>query len=172
MSEAAIDPEQAEIKKNWRFYLGLTFVILALVMPLLSIVIVRLDLSSTLKGAIIGALTLGGPEVALVAAAACMGKDMLNVLKGKAFGWLRNLLPSQPASKFRYYASLVAILLTQVQWYVYGWAPQLIPEDVVGSPYLIAGDVIFVVAFLAAGPEFYEKIGRLLRWEGVLANES
>ena len=37
---------------------------------------------------------------------------------------------------------------------------------------LFAGDIAFVVAFLAAGPEFWEKFQNLIRWEGKLAQDT
>lgn len=159
-------------QKGWRYYLGLFFLGLALAMPLLALLILPLDLPPEAKAGIMGVLSLGGPEVALVAAAALLGKDMLNLFKSRIFSALRRLLPTEPAPRFRYYTCLTLMVLTYVGWYVYGYFGELLPTELRGQSVLVAGDVTLVVAFLAAGPELWEKIQRVFRWEGRLRQDS
>ena len=163
-SEQTQGTDQPEIEKNWRYYLGLTCLVLALVMPVLSLVVLPLDLPVELKATIIGVLSLGGPEVALVAAAALLGKDTLNVFKGRIFAFIRRLLPSKPASKFRYYACLTIMVVDYLGWYVFTYLGSFLPTELTGISALVVGDVIFIVAFVAAGPEFWEKIQNMFRF--------
>ena len=169
MSPAAAEARPAPVvRKTWRYYLGLAFLGVALVMPLLALLVLALDLPAEAKAGIMGVLSLGGPEVALVAAAALLGKDTLNVFKSRIFSFLRGFLPTEPVSRGRYYTCIALMVATYVGWYVYGYFGDLLPEELTGQAALVAGDVVFVLAFLAAGPEFWEKVARVFRWAGRL----
>lgn len=174
MSEAvaAAAGQEPEIQKNWRYYLGLTCLGLGMVMPLFALLILPLDLPTEIKATIMGALSLGGPEVALVVAAALLGKDTLNAFKGRIFAAIRRLLPSKPASKFRYYACLTVMLATYFGWYLYGYFGTFLPTELTSQTSLVVGDIAFVIAFIVAGPEFWEKIRSIFRWEGRLQSDA
>ena len=163
---------QPEIRKDWRYYLGLTCVGLAMVMPLFGFAVIPLDLETGIKATVIGALSLGGPEAALVAAAALLGKNTLKVFTGRIFQVLRRLLPTNPAPKLRYNICVAVMLASYLGWYVYGYFNDYLPTALTSQSALIAGDIAFVIAFIAAGPEFWEKIQRLFRWEGRLQSGS
>ena len=159
----------APIRRNWRFYFGVGFLVLSLVLPLFSLLVLSMDLPAEWKAVLIGALSLGGPEVALLAGAVCLGKETLEVIKLRAFRFLARLLPQAPVSKARYFTCLATMLLLSFSSYGYIYAYESLP-DFFKNPYgTIAGDILFIMAFLAAGPEFYEKVQRLFRWEGRLA---
>lgn len=162
---------QPVIRRDWRYYTGLTFLGLAMVMPIFGVLVLPLDLSTGIKAAILGALSIGGPEVALVIAAAFLGKDTLGLFTSRVFSALRKLLPTRPTSKARYYTCVTIMMATYLGWYVYGYFGDFLPEELTSQTALVVGDLAFVAAFLAAGPEFWEKIGRIFRWEGRLQEE-
>ncbi len=168
---APVETPRATIRRDWRYYTGLSFLGLAMVMPIFGLLVLPLDLSIELKTFIFGALSLGGPEVALVIAAAFLGKDTLAIFTGRIFSALRSLLPSKPTSKVRYYACVAVMMATYLGWYIYVYLGDFLPEELTSQSALVVCDLAFVVAFLAAGPEFWEKIGRVFRWEGRLQKE-
>ncbi|MDJ0946867.1 MAG: hypothetical protein QNJ30_25745 [Kiloniellales bacterium] len=168
---ADVEAARAVIRRDWRYYTGLTFLGLAMVMPLFGILVLPLDLSIELKAFILGALSIGGPEVALVIAAAFLGKDTLAVFTSRFFAFLRKLLPTKPTSQLRYYTCITVMMAVYLGWYVYGYFGDFLPQELTGQSALVVGDLAFVTAFLAAGPEFWEKIGRIFRWEGRLQQE-
>ena len=51
------------LKKDWRFYAGITAMVLAVVMPLCALVVPMLGLSTTQSALLAGVLLAGGPEV-------------------------------------------------------------------------------------------------------------
>lgn len=159
--------KQMTIKKDWRYYLGLTCLLLAMIMPLFALVVLQLEIPAEAKATLVGFLALGGPEVAAIAAAALLGKDTLNLFKSRAFSLIRKLLPSKPASKFRYYASLTVMVVSWLGWYAF-YFRETIPQELTGQIYLALGDITFVIAFIIAGPEFWEKVHRIFSWEGRL----
>ena len=168
---APVETPRAAIRRDWRYYTGLTFLALAMVMPVFGLMVLPLDLSIELKAFILGALSLGGPEVALVIAAAFLGKDTLAIFTSRIFSVLRSLLPTKPTSKVRYYTCVTIMMATYLGWYVYSYFGDFLPEELTSQSALVVGDLAFVTAFLAAGPEFWEKIGRVFRWEGRLQEE-
>ena len=168
---APVETPRAAIRRDWRYYTGLSFLGLAMVMPILGLLVLPLDLSTKVKAVILGALSIGGPEVALVIAAAFLGKDTLAIFTGRIFSALRRLLPTRPTSKARYYSCVTIMMAVYLGWYVYGYFGDFLPEELTSQSALVVGDLAFVTAFLAAGPEFWEKIGRIFRWEGRLQEE-
>lgn len=169
MSQTVSDEAyQPVIKKDWRYYLGLTCLGLALVMPLFGLVVLPLDLPAGIKAAVMGAMALGGPEMALVVAAALLGKETLKVFTGRILSAIGRLVSSRPASRFRYYACLTVMVANFLGWYVYDFFFDVLPTELIDGSLLVSGDIAFIVAFIAAGPEFWEKIQRLFRWEGHL----
>jgi len=66
------------LKKDWRFYTGLTVLVLALLVPLLALGVPFLGLSTGVSTVLIGGLVAGGPEVLVLVAAALLGKEVLH----------------------------------------------------------------------------------------------
>jgi hypothetical protein len=73
-----------ELTKDWRFYAGLSALILAGVMPLLALAVPFLDLSAAVATTVVGLLVAGGPEVLLLVAAALLGKEALRYFIDRA----------------------------------------------------------------------------------------
>ncbi len=168
---APVETPRSAIRRDWQFYTGMTFFGLAMVMPIFGLLVLPLDISTELKAFIFGAMSLGGPEVALVIAAAFLGKDTLAIFTSRFFAALRKLLPTKPTSKVRYYTCVTIMMATYLGWYIYAYLGDFLPEELTSQSALVVGDLAFVTAFLAAGPEFWEKIGRIFQWEGRLQEE-
>lgn len=71
--------------KNFKTVLAVALLIGALLLPLAGFWVATLSLSAAAKATIIGLLSLGGPELLCVFAAALLGKEAYMALKGKVF---------------------------------------------------------------------------------------
>jgi hypothetical protein len=94
-----------------RFYAGLSFFVLAWILPLFSFLVAKLNLALGTKAVIIGLLTLGGPELLGLLAVLCLGKENLLFIKERIFTWVKRLKPTAVVSRTRYRFGLVMFLL-------------------------------------------------------------
>ena len=151
------------LKKDWRFYAGITAMVLAVVMPLCALVVPMLGLSTTQSALLAGVLLAGGPEVLCILAVALLGKDTFRYFTHRVMTALRRAVIDQPASKARYYTGLVVILLSWLPAYIYAYSPTLMPGGDARIYVLAAMDLAFVVSVFLMGGEFWEKVRRILR---------
>lgn len=152
--------------KRVKFYLGITFLILSVVMPLLGFWVAQLDLHIAIKSTIIGLLTLGGPEVFILLSVALLGKEAFEFITGKIRAALHRMKPTGPVSKQRYVIGLVLFLLPLIPTYIMAYTPHLMPDD---SPYRlyinIGADVLFVVSLFVLGGDFWDKLASLFVYD-------
>ena len=154
------------LKKDWRFYAGMTAMVLAVVMPLCALVVPMLGLSTTQSALLAGVLLAGGPEVLCILAVALLGKDTFRYFTHRIMTALRRAVIDQPASKARYYTGLVVIMLSWLPAYIYAYAPTLMPGGDARIYVLAAMDLAFVVSVFLMGGEFWEKVRRIFVYEG------
>jgi hypothetical protein len=127
-TETAVDPSAPPtLRKDWRFYAGIVAMALAVVMPLSALVVPVLGLSTARSALLAGVLLAGGPEVLCILAVALLGKDTFRYFAHRAKAVLRRAVIDQPASKARYYAGLVVILVSWLPAYIYAYSPALMP---------------------------------------------
>jgi hypothetical protein len=74
---------------RWRLAGGIVFLVLAILLPLSSVWVAFLPLSTAAKAAIIAILLLGAPEVCALIAVVIMGKPAYNALKRMVEDWTR-----------------------------------------------------------------------------------
>ena len=152
------------LKKDWKYYLGMTFLVLSFVVPLAGFIFPFLGLPTALAATLVGVFTVGVPEVMIILAVLCLGKETFNYYKKKLFKIFRPNKPPKPVSKFRYYFGLVIFLASPIPLYINGYSPDLLPAG--GRHYiLMGGDLAFVISFFILGESFWEKIKALFRWE-------
>jgi hypothetical protein len=96
-------PHPYDLVSPWRLIVGIALLVLALVMPFLSVWVAFLPLSVAAKAVIVALLLLGAPEVCVVLAVFVMGKPTYNALKAMVMGWVaqRNSLPADRSSRRR-----------------------------------------------------------------------
>jgi len=139
---------------------------LAVIMPLSALVVPVLGLSTTQSALLAGVLLAGGPEVLCILAVALLGKETFLYLAHRAKTALRRAVIDQPASRARYYAGLVVILLSWLPAYIYAYSPALLPQGNARIYLLAAMDLAFVVSVFLMGGEFWEKVRRIFVYEG------
>ena len=130
--------------------------------PLLIPLVVASDLPGAVKAPVSGFLMLGVPELAIVAAAAILGKEGFHALKGLVAAFFKKHGPPEEVSLGRYRAGLVMFTLALVL----GWAAPYLGHLVPGweeHPYLwgAAGDLILVASLFVLGGEFWDKLRAL-----------
>src|SRR5262245_35748969 len=86
------------LKRDWRFYSGMTALVLSVLVPLGAIVVPFLGLSPAESALVAGALLAGAPEVLCILAVALLGKETFQYFVHRAKGVLRAIL-ERPASK-------------------------------------------------------------------------
>lgn len=151
---------------NLRFYLGIIFFILAWILPLFSIVVVRLNLPMGVKATIIGLLTVGGPELLGLLAVLCLGKENLIYIKNKFLVWLKRLKPAAPVSRNRYRIGLVMFLLPLIPTYIMAYLPQWLPDSSPQRLYVnLAADFIFLSSLFVLGGDFWDKLRALFIYD-------
>ena len=146
-----------------RLYAGGAIFIGGFLSPLLVPLITMLPLSDGWKTAISGLLLVGVPELAMVLAAAVMGKDGFNYLKQKIFGFLgKHFAPPETVNLIRYRVGLVLFSIPLLfGWlipYVSGYFPLF---DEHRFTFAIIGDVMLLSSLLVLGGEFWDKLRAL-----------
>lgn len=145
----------------WRRQLGLAFLGLGFLTPLLGLVVPFLGLPPTVAAATTGALLVGAPEVFMVLSALFMGKEGMQQTLGLVVGAFK-----APAGPLRYFVCLVVMAVSSLlPWILYGYLPDQMPQDpAFQTRFFAISDLSFGVAFLLAGSEFWAKLARLLTW--------
>lgn len=155
--------EELELKKDWKFYLGIALLALSLLAPLLALVVPFLGLAPGLAALVAGVCLVGIPEICALIAIALLGKQTWNFLVSK----LKKHIPLFPdrVSKFRYYLGLSLNLASIIPLYMAGYFPDLLPPQPTRLYILIGADLLFVASFFILGGQFWEKCKRLFVYE-------
>jgi len=152
--------------KDVKFYLGIALLVLSCLIPFAGFWIASLNLPLAVKGTIIGLLTVGGPEVLIIAAVALLGKPAFELITGKLKSFLHRFKPSGPVSKSRYGFGLVLFLLPIIPTYVMAYAPHLLPDASPMRLYVnVAADLMFIASLFVLGGDFWDKLASLFVYD-------
>ena len=154
------------LKRDWRFYAGMTALVLAVILPLGAFIVPLLGLPLAQSALLVGVLVAGGPEVLCIAAIALLGKETFQYLAHHAKLAFRRAVIDRPASKARYYVGLAIVLLSWLPAYIYAYAPAAMPGGNARVYILAAMDLAFVASVFLMGGEFWEKVRRIFIYEG------
>ena len=158
-------PSNSVIRKV-RLYVGVTFLILSFVCPLFGILVAQLDLPLGVKASLIGLLSLGIPEVLIIAAAATLGKENYEIIKVRCIGYLKRLVPSAKVGRIRYNIGLVMFILPLIPAYVQAYIPRWLPDDSAERLYInLAADLMFIASLFVLGGDFWDKLRSLFSYE-------
>ena len=150
------------VRAGWRYRVGLTIFVAGLAAPLAIPLVTSSDLPTAWKTAVSGALAVGVPEIAMVVAAAVMGKEGFAELKLRFGRFLRKYGPPDEVSRGRYRVGLVMFTLPLVLGlldpYVGGHLPGYGAQR---QLWAIAADVVFVASFFVLGGGFWDKLRAL-----------
>ncbi len=154
-------------RKDWKYYTGMTFLLLSLFLPLIGFLIPLLDLPISITTVLMGALTVGGPEIMIALAVIFLGKTHILYLKSKVWKVFRKKRIPPPVSKGRYYFGLTVLLMSGLPLYLDAYFPGIMPKNEAFRYFLlVSADLTFVLSFFILGANFCEKFKRLFIWDG------
>ena len=146
-----------------RLYAGGAIFVAGFLSPLLVPLVTASPLAVGWKTAISGLLLVGVPELAMLVAAAVMGKEGFSYLKQLLFGFLKkHFTPPETVSAIRYRIGLVLFLIPMllgwVEPYISGYIP-LFEEH--RLQFAIIGDLLLFSSLFVLGGEFWDKLRAL-----------
>jgi hypothetical protein len=156
------DSVSRTVPVGWQFRLGVTIFVAGFAAPLAIPLVTFTDLPAAWKTAIAGALALGIPEIAMVAAAALMGKEGFAQLKLRLGGLLRRYGPPDTVGSARYRIGLVMFTMPIMLGWFEPYLHHYLPGFDTHTMWLhVGGDVIFVGSFFVLGGGFWDKLRAL-----------
>ena len=154
-----------KIHKDWKYYVGLTCLILSVGLPLFGFTVPFLGLHPAFTAILIGFLTIGGPEVMILLAVLFLGKETLSYYKQKIYKCLFKRRKYKPVSRFRYYFGLIIFFASPTPLYLNAYGEHLLPADEHLRHFILMGaDLAFVLSFFILGGNFWEKFKSLFIW--------
>ena len=150
------------VPAGWRFRVGVTLFVAGFAAPLAIPLVTSSNLPTAWKTAVSGALALGVPEIAMVVAAAVMGKEGFAELKRRFGRLLKKYGPPQRVSRARYRVGLVMFTLPLLLAWLGPYLGQHLPGY--GAHRLVwavASDLVFVSGICVLGGEFWDKLRAL-----------
>lgn len=149
-----------------RLGLGMALFGLGLVCPVFVPLVAASDLPAAWSTTLSGLLVLGLPELFWVAAAAVLGRQGFELLKGRLLRVLRREVFPERVGRSRYRLGLVLFVLPLL----YGWLGPYVAELLPGSPSqplaaVIAGDVVLLASLVVLGGAFWDKLRALFLYD-------
>lgn len=152
--------------KNLKFYIGIALLLLSCLLPVLAFWVATLPLPAAAKATIIGAITVGGPDILAILAVSLLGKQAFDLITGKVLAALSRLAPHGSVGKARYKVGLVLFMLPVIPTYIMGYAPHLLPDVSPARLYVSVGsDVIFITSLFVLGGDFWDKLRALFVYD-------
>ena len=159
-------PAPPVLNRDWRFYAGMTALILSLIMPLFAFLVPLLGLPVAESAVIVGLLIAGGPEVVGLVGIALLGRNAFLYFTYMIKTALRRVVLPKRVSQRRYYFGLAVSLVSLLPLFVYGYFPNCLPSGDTRIYILATADVSFILGMFIMGGEFWEKFRQLFIWEG------
>ena len=155
------------LKRDWRFYLGMAAIVLAVIMPLCAVLCAIRGLQRRTRPFWSAYCVAGGPEVLCILAVALLGKETFQYFTHKAKSAFRRALVDRPASKGRYYFGLTIVLVSWLPAYLYALFPRShARRGVPASTFSPEWTWPSSQASSSWVGEFWEKVRRVFIYEG------
>lgn len=149
-----------------RLYVGIALLSVSMIVPLLGFWVAKTEWPTSVKAILVGFLTVGGPELIALLAAAILGKKNFDVIKGAAFALLKRLRPTARVGRTRYTIGLFLFLIPIIPSYVMGYAPQWLPDASPARLYVNLGaDAMFITSLFVLGGDFWDKLTALFVYD-------
>jgi hypothetical protein len=159
-----INKSFTNLEKDWKYYLGLVFLILSIIFPIIGLVFPFFDFPSKYSIPITTFLLIGIPEIMIIVAVSLLGKKYYQFCKQRFFKLFKKKF--KPVSKKRYYFGLIIMVLSVFPLYLYGYGYELLPKDNYLRYFMLfLGDFCFVLSFFIMGKQFWHKCRCLFVWE-------
>jgi hypothetical protein len=147
------------MQNKGRYYFGLAIFILGFASPLAIPLVLKTELSDSVKTAISGMLALGGPEILMIIAGVVMGKENLTALKQKIASWFRPLAPPTFVSKTRFFFGIILFSLCLLEGIVHlHWDGIIHWYADFALAYMIFWNVLFLMSLYILGGDFFNRL--------------
>ena len=156
--------------KGWQYYLGVCFLVYSFV-PMLSMAALPFLGLPLAESGLFAVAYLATGEASFWIAAALLGKELIAVLKTRAFSLFKRSSAINPVSRFRHRLGITMLLLSFLPYYVtviYLAAfehQEAIIEILTWS--MIGGELICYAGFFVLGGLFWERFKSLFSWSKV-----
>jgi hypothetical protein len=158
--------ESDKIKKDWKFYLGITFLILSFIVPFMGFIVPLFGLGTTSSAILIGLFAIGGPELMMLLAVVFLGKRMMHLFKKAFYKIFKRKAVVRAVSRTRHYFGLVLLFGSVVPLYLNAYLIDYLPKDIHMRHYVLVGaDLVFILSFFILGGDFWENFKNLLKWK-------
>ncbi|MGL1860936.1 MAG: hypothetical protein OCC46_00265 [Pseudodesulfovibrio sp.] len=162
MSDQNVETSPVSAPPRDRLIVGLTVLFVGQLAPLLVPIIVATQWSTVVKSVLSGFLLLGAPELAILGAAAILGKEGFDYLRARIFALFKKYGPPNVVSPTRYRVGLVMFtlpLLYALIWPYLGHAVSVLNFEGIFLP--IIGDTLFFASLFVLGGDFWDKLRAL-----------
>jgi hypothetical protein len=113
-------------------------------------------------------LAFGIPELAMVVAAAIMGREGFHHLKGLFWRLFKRVAPPGRVSRMRHRIGLVMFVLPLMYAWLGPYVEAMIsPVAIYRIHTAVIGDVIFLASFFVLGGGFWDRLRALFAWDPV-----
>ncbi len=156
-----------------KLILGSIILIVGFLSPLLIPLVVDSDMPRSYKNVLTGLLAFGIPELFMIIAVAVMGKQGYELIKERAFKYLKGFAPSDEVSLTRYRIGLMMfslpILYGVLQPYLGHYLPYFNDSSLFWN---ITSDFIFISSFFVLGGDFWDKLSGLFKHNSKIINKN
>ncbi len=154
------------LEKGARFYLGMGFLIFSLISPFFIPLVVKLPLTTGVKGVLSTLLVVGGPELAVMIAVVLLGKETFHYFIARIKSYFRLKKPVKPVGRIRYLVGLVMFWVTiLVSLVELNYEPA---REIYGDHFTeaaIAWNVFFIASLVVLGGNFWDKLRSLFIYD-------
>jgi len=163
-----------ETGKKWKFYIGVGFFVLYVISDIAFFVVPLLGFSGTQKIAFMTIICVFG-EISFLLSLLLLGKTVIRKAKEKFWQLFKRPVAAAPVyiSKRRhrigiwlFFISFIPYPLTEISL-LCGYPAA--GEHVAYLLMLFAGDILFVISLFVLGEPFWEKITKIFKWDGQIA---
>ncbi|HDL64157.1 MAG TPA: hypothetical protein ENH12_02065 [Proteobacteria bacterium] len=165
--------ENQKIKKDWKYYLGMTLFIYCWIPYIVSGAVLFFNVP---LGKLIGIMAafIASSEISFAISVVLLGKPFIKMLKAKfkeKFLRHKSPGPEKPISKTRHYIGIILLILSFIPCFVveislfFGY-PKTDEGHVVMYLSVIAGYTIFIVSLFILGGDFWDRLKRLFQYQG------
>jgi len=159
---------QSKLKKTL-YKIGLFFIILAFISPLIALIVPFFNFNKTFSSVLIGFFLIGGPELFLILGGLLAGKKVIENIKNKVKGLFSVPFFKNPAPKWRFDLGIAMIIFGMLANWILAYLFMTETINILPNEQLWIAASLDVLTFLGifiAGPEFWNKLKKLFIWVG------
>lgn len=164
--------KKIKIKKNWKYYLGMTLFIYCWIPYIVSGMLLFYKIP---LGDLVGLMTIfiASSEISFAISIVLLGKTFVKMLKSKILGIFfrqKTVKPAKPVGKMRHYIGVALLFLS----FIPSLAVEIFlllgyPKTDAGHVYmfisLLSGYTMFIVGLFILGGDFWDRVKKLFHWQ-------